>query len=133
MLSSLVGEIPKRHEQQPKGPEQTGKLVDDHSVLPAMTTTSTTNYVSEQSNIAAGSGIVVANAESSTTRLRARASGRGLPSADPLSPTGHLQPLVDTASNNTWDPIQSLIQQFVPREWAFKETAGGAKSLQHLR
>ena len=133
MLSSLVDEIPKRHEQQPESSEQTEKLVDSHSVLPAMTTTSTTNYVSEQSNIAAGSGIVVANAESSTTHLRARASGRDLPSAAALSPTGHLQPLVDTASNNTRGPIQSLIRQFVSRERAFKETAGGVMSLQHLR
>ena len=94
-----------------------------------MTTISTTN---EQSNIATGPGTVVANAESSTIRFRARASERGLPSANTPSPTGQLRQFVDNASNNTRGPIHNIIRQFVSRERTL-ETAEKAMSLQYSR
>ncbi|KAF8552603.1 hypothetical protein OG21DRAFT_1443221 [Imleria badia] len=111
-----VDKIPK---QQPEGPELTKEAIDSPYVASAVTTTSATNLVSEQSIMTTGSSTVVASEESSTNRPMP--GSFGAPLEHTASPTP-LQYSIDQASSNALSAIQNLTRLLIPRGRASETT-----------
>ncbi|KAF8549066.1 hypothetical protein OG21DRAFT_1500623 [Imleria badia] len=106
-----VDKIPKQCGQPLEGSELTEEVTGNRCVLPAVTPTSATNHVSEQSVVTNGPSDVVASAESSTIRPML---GSGTTSGN--TPSSTLLPhSIDQASNNARNPIQNFTRRLISR------------------